>query len=187
MIFGYCECMARTGNDNGIEDMKTKGNAKTQKTTPAPKRKRPWWALVAVIVGAIAGFLYWGTGTGDSEILTSTSPPTAAPVPASAEKDLLVGRWVRTDSNGGYTLEIKTASTEGKLDAGYFNPNPINVGRAEWQKKEGDLEVVVELRDVNYPGSTYTLIFSKANDLLVGTYYQAVDGVDYDVTFARLR
>ena len=88
----------------------------------------------------------------------------SASVPAGTEKDLLVGRWVRTDSNGGYTLEIKTASADGKLDAGYFNPNPINVSRAEWQKKEGSLVVVVELRDVNYPGSTYTLNFSKTND-----------------------
>jgi hypothetical protein len=148
--------------------------------------KSRWWLLAAVLAGAIAGILYWGTKDA-SNADSSISTPAAAPVPASEEKDLLVGRWVRTDSDGGYTLEIKNASVDGKLDAGYFNPNPINVSRAEWQKKEGSLEVVVELRDVNYPGSTYTLSFSKTNDQLVGTYYQAVEGVNYDVAFARIR
>lgn len=159
---------------------------KHQKATPVSKKQRPWWAVVAVIVGAIAGILYWGTkDTGGVDNTTTT--PMSASVPAGTEKDLLVGRWVRTDSNGGYTLEIKTASADGKLDAGYFNPNPINVSRAEWQKKEGGLEVVVELRDANYPGSTYTLNFSKTDDRMVGTYFQAVEGVNFDVAFARIQ
>jgi hypothetical protein len=37
-------------------------------------------------------------------------------------------------------------------------------------------QVVVELRDVNYPGSTYTLTYDPGTDRLTGTYYQAVAG-----------
>jgi hypothetical protein len=39
----------------------------------------------------------------------------------------------------------------------YFNPNPINVARANWESNYGNFKIVVEMRDVNYPGSTYTL------------------------------
>lgn len=167
--------------------MKSKGKPKQpgkQKDAPNAGKSR-WLLLAAVIVGAIAGVLFWGTkNTSHVENTTSTQD---VPALASAEKDQLVGRWVRTDSNGGYTLEIRSALADGKLDAGYFNPNPINVSRAEWQKKEGGLLVVVELRDVNYPGSTYTLNFSKEDDRMTGTYYQAVEGVNFDVAFARVR
>jgi hypothetical protein len=157
---------------------------KHQESAPISKKKRPWAVLIAVIVGAVAGILFW-QNRDTSGAQSSTAAP--ASIPAHTEKDQLVGRWVRTDSNGAYTLEIRSASDDGKLDASYFNPNPINVGRAEWHRKEGSITVVVELRDVNYPGSIYTLSFSKTNDQLVGTYYQAVEGVNYDVAFARTR
>lgn len=52
---------------------------------------------------------------------------------------------------------------------------------------EGALRVFVELRDVNYPGSTYTLTYDPANDLLAGLYYQAVERQRFDVMFARQR
>jgi len=35
--------------------------------------------------------------------------------------------------------------------------------------------VFIELRDVNYPGSTYSLTYEPASDQLKGIYYQAVD------------
>ena len=101
------------------------------------------------------------------------------------DQNQLVGNWVRTD--GGYELEIKSATADGKLEAGYFNPNPIHVGRAEWQNKNNSLIIIVELRDKNYPGSTYTLEFVPSEDKLVGNYFQAVEGVNFDVKFTRLK
>lgn len=95
----------------------------------------------------------------------------------------LVGEWVRTD--GGYILKILSTSGNGKLEAGYYNPNPINVGRAEWQLKDNNLMITVELRDENYPGSTYTLNYLPAEDALVGNYYQAVERVNFNVGFIR--
>ena len=95
----------------------------------------------------------------------------------------LVGRWLRPD--GGYILEIRGASPDGKLDLGYFNPNPIHVARAEWVMKDNKLYVLAELQDVNYPGSTYGLEYIVGTDHLVGTYYQAVEKSTFDVEFVR--
>jgi hypothetical protein len=49
------------------------------------------------------------------------------------------------------------------------------------------LTVFVELRDVNYPGSTYTLQYDAASDRLMGTYFQAVAKQTFRIEFARGR
>ena len=97
--------------------------------------------------------------------------------------DRLVGHWVRPD--GGYVLEIRSAQAGGRLEAAYLNPRSIKVSRAEWRREEGRLLVFIELRDVNYPGSTYNLRFVPDKDRLVGAYYQAVQKQTFDVEFAR--
>jgi len=111
--------------------------------------------------------------------------PTAMAQSKAAEvgAERLVGRWIRPD--GGYVLEIRSAQSDGKLDAAYLNPRSIKVSRAEWRREEGRLLVFVELRDVNYPGSTYNLRFAPDRDRLVGAYYQAVQKQTFDVEFAR--
>ena len=118
---------------------------------------------------------------GDSSAAT-TAPATEQ---GTGKPDLnkLVGRWLRPD--GGYILEIKNASPDGKLDVGYFNPNPIHVARAEWVMKDNKLYVMAELQDVNYPGSTYGLEYKVGSDHLVGTYYQAVEKSTFDVEVVR--
>lgn len=102
---------------------------------------------------------------------------------AEVSAERLVGRWVRPD--GGYVLEIRSAKADGKLDAAYLNPRSIKVERAEWRREEGRLLVFVELRDVNYPGSTYNLRYVPDKERLVGAYYQAVQKQTFDVEFAR--
>lgn len=97
----------------------------------------------------------------------------------------VVGRWVRPD--GGYVIEIKSVDDAGKLEAGYFNPNPIFVSRAEASAQGSMIKVFVELRDVNYPGSTYTLAYDPADDVLKGVYYQAALQQQYEVYFERLK
>jgi hypothetical protein len=69
----------------------------------------------------------------------------------------------------------------------YFNPRPINVSGAEWQRQEGRLGLFVELRDVNYPGSTYTLVYEGEKDRLVGIYYQALLRQRFNVEFVRVK
>jgi hypothetical protein len=117
----------------------------------------------------------------DNKVLpdsTAVSGKLTAPV-----KDRLLGRWVRSD--GSYEIEIFSASADGKIDAGYFNPNPINVDKAEWAIKEDKLYIRIILKDVNYPGSTYTLLYIPEKESLSGNYFQALEGVNFDVIFTR--
>jgi len=50
-----------------------------------------------------------------------------------------------------------------------------------------DHSAFVELRDVNYPGSTYTLVYQAENDRLYGIYYQAALGQMFEVEFVRAK
>jgi len=110
--------------------------------------------------------------------------PMAAQKPAPAIETLR-GRWLR--DTGGYIIEIRNVGAGGKLDAAYFNPRSIHVGRAQAVEQGGVVKVSVELRDVNYPGSTYTLTYDPKKDRLVGRYFQAVTGETFDVYFVRLK
>jgi hypothetical protein len=100
-----------------------------------------------------------------------------------ADPNQLVGEWVRTD--GSYRLKILSVTSDGNLDAGYFNPSPIHVGQADWKIKDKNIIITVVLQDVNYPGSTYTLQYFPTEDRLAGNYYQAVERANYGVEFMR--
>ena len=97
----------------------------------------------------------------------------------------LVGRWRRTD--GGYILDIKTVHDDGKIDATYLNPRPINVSKAEAITKGGHVIVVVTLQDRGYPGNMYTLTYDPDTDRLEGVYHHRGLGQQFDVEFSRLR
>jgi hypothetical protein len=71
------------------------------------------------------------------------------------------------------------------VDAAYFNPRPIHVGKAEATQEGAVTKLVVELSDANYPGSTYTLAYDAVTDRLVGNYFQAALGQNFDVEFGR--
>jgi hypothetical protein len=113
---------------------------------------------------------------------------TAGPgMPSTKDGDLqrLEGRWRRSD--GGYVLELREIGKDGSASATYFNPRPIKVFRAEVSRTNGRMTVLVELRDVNYPGSTYTLQYDAATDRLQGTYFQAVERQTFTVEFSRVK
>jgi hypothetical protein len=126
-----------------------------------------------------------------SKTETSPVPPSpqtnAAPSAAAVSQELakLVGKWERPD--GGYIVEIKSVDGSGKLDVAYFNPNPINVSRAAAWRDKGTSKLVIELRDVNYPGSTYTLEHNPQSDQLFGQYFQAALRETFEVVFSRLK
>jgi hypothetical protein len=118
---------------------------------------------------------------------TNTAPP--APVPAGtvarAQFQKLIGKWQRLD--GDYVIEIKSVDADGKLDAAYFNPKPIHVARALAAMDGPSLKMFIELRDVNYPGSTYTLVYDSGGDYFTGIYYQALQQQSFEVNFARMK
>ena len=97
----------------------------------------------------------------------------------------LVGRWQRTD--GGYIIEIRSIAPDGKIEAGYFNPRPINIEKAEASKDKEHIKVEMTLRDVGYPGSTYTLVYVSEKDNLLGYYFHAVSRQYFDVLFVRMK
>ncbi len=97
----------------------------------------------------------------------------------------LKGRWWRPD--GGYILEVRNVEAGGKLDAAYLNPQPIHVSKAEASQVGASVKVFVELRDVNYPGSTYNLLYQPGSDQLLGIYYQAAIQQQFEVFFERLK
>lgn len=97
----------------------------------------------------------------------------------------LKGRWARID--GGYVIEIRSVEPGGRLQAAYYNPNPINVSRAEATRQGTAVVVFVELRAPGYPGSTYTLIHDIKTDELKGIYHQAALKQNFEVVFVRGR
>lgn len=101
----------------------------------------------------------------------------------TTDKNLLIGNWGRTDAI--YLIKIIKTNDDGTLEAQYYNPNSINVGKANWEESYGNMKIFIELRDVNYPGSTYTLSYLPDRDMLAGEYYQAVEGVTFYVEFVR--
>jgi hypothetical protein len=150
------------------------------------KWRRALWVAGALAVIVVIGLI----------VVVSRSPkppasptrdaagPVAASAPEQVNPDRLTGRWLRPD--GGYVIEIRSAQPNGVLDAAYFNPRPINVSRAEWRRDGDRLQVFVQLRDANYPGSTYTLRYAPEQDRLVGDYFQAVQQQTFYVEFTRM-
>ncbi len=133
-----------------------------------------------VVVSCMAGF------TGPVAVAaTAGKADTGKAVPVQTDFQRLEGRWIRPD--GGYVLELRNVKKDGSLTAAYYNPRPIRVFRAEASRKDGTLSVFVELRDVNYPGSTYTLQYDPAMDRLRGIYFQAVEKQTFDIEFVRAK
>jgi hypothetical protein len=146
----------------------------TTDTTPAvgPTRKR--WLVVAVFLVAV-GLLLGGILLIDRLVDTGLSP---------SETQRLLGRWDRVD--GDYILEIRKVAPDGQAEASYFNPQKqINVAQALVRREEGTLRVFIEMQDVGYPGSTYTLTYDAQRDQLKGVYFQATEQQQFDVTFVR--
>jgi len=141
--------------------------------------------LTLAVITAAAFFLLHGKQTGAQ----SPAPPVTKESVAAPETkggfDRLKGRWRRPD--GGYVIEIRNVEANGKMDAGYCNPRPINVSRAEASQEGTTTKVFIELRDTNYPGSTYTLTYDPQSDQLKGVYFQAALQQSFDVVFVRLK
>jgi hypothetical protein len=135
---------------------------------------------ITIVVGVIC--ILAAAFAGISGVLAQSEKATQE----KTEKNLyerLAGKWVRPD--GGYILELREVGSQGALKAGYYNPKSIKVHSASWQTVEGKLKIFVELRDINYPGSTYNLQYDPASDRLKGKYFQAVAGQTFEVEFLR--
>ena len=126
------------------------------------------------IVSAICFFavLWLGGGAAMAQSIEQNSPDMLA----------IQGRWIRTDAP--YVIELRH-SQDGSLQAAYFNPKPIHVGQTETAEQGGLLQIMIELQDVNYPGSTYVLSYDRPQDLLRGIYFHPESKQSYEVGFVR--
>jgi hypothetical protein len=153
----------------------SKSRRRSRQAKPAPQAVKSRRAVllaagVLLAFAVVAAGVYWWSQA-------------RQPDPLQAFQKLQ-GRWQRTD--GGYIIDIRSVDAAGKMRAAYYNPRPINVAKAEASLGGGLVKVVLELRDVNYPGSIYTLTYDKAADLLAGSYFQAVERATFDVSFTRM-
>ena len=143
----------------------------------ADVKKRHWRGLLVMMAAVVAlavGFVWF-----------KAPPGGIATVFSKVDFQVMKGKWLRPD--GGYVLDIRSVAADGKMDAGYYNPRPIHVARAEARTEGGVGKVFVELRDVNYPGSTYTLTYDPKGDCFNGVYYQAAIKQSFDVVFTRIK
>lgn len=152
--------------------------------------QKHWWLVlcfaIATIVVACDQQEQKKESDGSASTTSTTNTASEAVKPQEQktfDRSILVGDWIRTDAE--YRITISELPDDGTLKAGYFNPNPINVGKAGWIFSEGAMKIYIELRDENYPGSNYNLVYYPGKDLLAGKYFQAVEGVTYDVGFLR--
>jgi hypothetical protein len=130
--------------------------------------------------------------TSQTAAVPASGADTTASAPATASNakrgfDVLKGRWLRPDSDGNYIVQVKSVDASGKMDASYSNPRPIHVSKAEASQDGAAIKVFIELRDVNYPGSTYTLTYDPQSDQLHGIYYQAAFQQRFEVSFVRMK
>ena len=165
---------------------KKKASKRQMTVGRAAKSRRALWVAGAFAVIVVIAAVAVASRSPQPPASPTGEPagPVAASAPEQVSLDRLTGRWLRPD--GGYVIEIRSAQTNGVLDAAYFNPRPINVSRAEWRHDSGRLQVFIELRDANYPGSTYTLRYAPQQDRLVGDYFQAVQQQTFYVEFIRM-
>ena len=135
------------------------------------KNKIIYLSAAVILIGILVFFVFQKGNETDTQNIKAI------------DKNTLIGDWVRTDAS--YLIKITNVNDNGTLEAEYFNPKQINVESAQWEASYGNLKVNIVLRDVNYPGSKYTLNYLPDRDMLAGEYYQAVEGVTFYVEFVR--
>lgn len=135
----------------------------------------------ALLVYLLSFLLGLAVLTGHASIAVSAEKASSAP----GDFKRLEGRWTRPD--GGYVLELKDIKKDGSISAAYYNPRPVKVFRAEAGRKDGTITLYVELRDINYPGSNYNLVYDAKTDRLRGTYFQAVERRAFQIEFMRTK
>jgi hypothetical protein len=156
-----------------------------EKKSKGGRTKAPAKGKLSLAAGILAGLAVAVALAGIYLVLSRQGPESGETDPAGRTNDfqVLVGRWVRPD--GGYVISVNSVAPDGRVDAGYFNPRPINVSRAEAKATEGRVKLFIELQAAGYPGSTYDLVYDPGHDALVGIYFQAAMQQRFEVVFVR--
>ena len=167
---------------------------KAKRPKPGPPVHRKTLAITAIVAAIIllvvlAAFRLWQPRQTVRAIenLSAASPVAGTPADKPAARrplvDKLMGKWARTDAN--YILEIKGIGADGRMDVAYLNPKPIHVAEAQASRDGQGMNIFVKLQDLNYPGSTYSLVYEPKTDVLEGVYYHAGLKQAFEVVFVR--
>ena len=155
------------------------GNKKEKhrrQTEIAQKRNQRWLrvGIVVVLLALVVGVGIIGRRNQSTNVPLEAEQPKATP-------EQLLGQWLRTD--GDYVIDITDVDPDGNIEAGYYNPYPINVEEAH---AIPEADVFIKLVDQNYPGSTYTLDYNAEYDALTGIYFHAGRQEEFEVVFSRM-
>ena len=171
---------------------KKKKQPSGRKVTPASKKRvlsAKWVILGLAGVAVAAGILiyhlrYANTdSTKASQSVEAKGNRATSPSGDNAVKKL-IGSWRRLD--GGYIIDILRIDADGQMSAAYYNPKSIHVSRAAASLNDETVSVFIELNDVGYPGSAYTLAYHPQQDILSGVYFQAAVKQTFKVIFTRV-
>lgn len=166
--------------------MKPAKSKRTKKLTRSNSRQKT--VLLFTLAGAVllsaAVYLYWINRPAVPPEIGTLRSPSANAIPA-VDIQKLIGDWLRPD--GGYVISIRRIFPDGRAEAAYLNPRPINVARVEVSAAGDTARLFMELQDVGYPGSTYELLYDPKKDLLAGVYFQAAIGQRFNVVFVRAK
>lgn len=135
---------------------------------------------VLAVLGIAGLLLTSGGGT-----LLAAEPARSVSPKSLSDFDVLKGNWVRPD--GGYVISIRDVDANGQLNASYANPNRLPFSKAQATRDGKTLRLFFEIRAGGYNGSTYTLAYDPAGDVLKGVYFQAVAQQKFDVYFVRAK
>ncbi len=186
--------LAQTSRQTNGEGVLMSKKAKKHRNTALasqPAGKRSAAGTVGLVLGVAMPMLAvsWWAWPGlrkpesASQSRLSSEPAGKTDAAPRSEFQRLKGRWVRPD--GGYVVDVREIDVGGRMDTSYFNPKPIHVSQARASQEGTATRVFMELRDVNYPGSTYNLTYNAREDQLEGVYYQAFLQQSFDVVFRR--
>lgn len=173
--------MNRAKKKKQDKGMVTRHGAEDRRKSPRASRILLGLAGAAAVAGICLILLRQGPESEHTRPAENSLPrPGAA---GHADLQALVGKWIRPD--GGYTLSVRHVEPDGRVEAAYFNPRPIQVSRAEASAGRDRIKLFIELQAPGYPGSTYELFYDPGNDVLAGVYFQAAMGQQFDVFFVR--
>ena len=103
--------------------------------------------------------------------------------PLRIDWQVFQGTWQRTDGN--YRMQVEAVKTVGPVTVHYYNPSPVHVAVAYTFVKDAFQGLFIKLEDTGYQGSTYTLFYNKAEDVLTGYYFHAQLQQTFEVVFVR--
>lgn len=159
--------------------MTPKSSQTVKTSTPSRRILR----IVAVLLGAGGLFAIGWYSVDMAKKPVNAIGPHAEDRQAKPSFGVLIGRWQRSD--GGQILEIHGIAADGRMDCTYFNPNPVQVVRAEAVIQGDTLQIFIALEGKDFPRASLQLIYNPNQEILTGRYRQPAKDGTLTVTYVK--